>query len=129
MAFSFRARTFCATITLCVAAIVVSPADAWLPPLITKGNKFFDSETGLEFRLKGMAYYPRPNKGKWAEVSNYDWAADKHEDVWTPHLAILKELGENTIRLYSVDPSIPHDKFMCACSEAGIYVLVGITAP
>ena len=76
-----------------------------------------------------MAYYPRPNKGKWAEVSNYDWAADKHEDVWTPHLAILKELDVNTIRLYSVDPSIPHDKFMCACSEAGIYVLVGITAP
>ena len=129
MAFSFRAQTFCATITLCVAAIVVSPTDAWLPPIITKGNKFFDSETGLEFRLKGMAYYPRPNKGKWAEVSNYDWAADKHEDVWTPHLAILKELDVNTIRLYSVDPSIPHDKFMCACSEAGIYVLVGITAP
>ncbi|CAI5726469.1 unnamed protein product [Peronospora destructor] len=76
-----------------------------------------------------MAYYPRPNKGKWAEVGNYDWAADKHEDVWKPHLEILKDLNVNTIRLYSVDPSLSHDKFMCACSEAGIYVLVGITAP
>ncbi|RLN89374.1 hypothetical protein BBJ28_00026730 [Nothophytophthora sp. Chile5] len=41
----------------------------------------------------------------------------------------MKDLGVNTIRLYSVDPSVSHDKFMCACSEAGIYVLVGISAP
>ncbi|CAH0484759.1 unnamed protein product [Peronospora farinosa] len=47
-----------------------------------------------------MAYYPRPNKGKWAEVGNYDWAADKHKDVWKPHLEILKDLGVNTIRLH-----------------------------
>ncbi|CAI5707728.1 unnamed protein product [Peronospora effusa] len=128
MGLSFRARNLCATVTLC-AAVVMSLADAWLPPIITKGNKFFDSKTGLEFRMKGMAYYPRPNKGKWAEVGNYDWAADKHKNVWKPHLEILKDLGVNTIRLYSVDPSLPHDEFMCACSEAGIYVLVGITAP
>ena len=33
------------------------------------------------------------------------------------------------IRLYSIDPGASHVKFMCACSKAGIYVLVGITAP
>ena len=105
------------------------PGDAWLAPIVTKGNKFFDSETGLEFRLKGMAYFPRPNAGNMSDVGNYDWAADKHENVWKPHLKILKDLGVNTIRLYSVDPGLSHDKFMCACSNAGIYVLVGITAP
>lgn len=128
MPFSFCARNICATVALW-AAVVVSPADAWLPPIITKGNKFFDSETGAEFRLKGMAYYPRPNAGKMASVGNYDWAADKHEDVWKPHLKVLQDLGVNTIRLYSVDPGVSHDKFMCACSDAGMYVLVGITAP
>ena len=107
----------------------MSPADAWLAPIITKGNKFFDSTTGQEFRLKGMTYFPRPNAGNMSEVGNYDWAADKHKNVWKPHFEILKDLGVNTIRLYSVDPSLPHDEFMCACSEAGIYVLVGITAP
>ncbi|RLN45585.1 hypothetical protein BBJ29_008897 [Phytophthora kernoviae] len=107
----------------------LATTDAWLPPIITKGNKFFDSKTGQEFRMKGMAYYPRPNSGEMADVSNYDWAADEHEAVWKPHLEVLKDLGVNTVRLYSVDPSIPHDKFMCACAEAGIYVMVGITAP
>ncbi|RLN91193.1 hypothetical protein BBJ28_00003291 [Nothophytophthora sp. Chile5] len=127
-----RFRSFCATAALCVTALIsshVSSANAWLAPVVTKGNKFFDSNSGLEFRLKGMAYYPRPNSGEMADVGNYDWAADEHEAVWVPHLEVMKDLGVNTIRLYSVDPSVSHDKFMCACSEAGIYVLVGITAP
>ncbi|KAG6617049.1 uncharacterized protein IUM83_04602 [Phytophthora cinnamomi] len=128
MTFSRRVRNVCAIATLFAAAIIPR-VDAWLPPIIAKGNKFFDSDTGLEFRQKGMAYYPRPNSGELADVSNYDWAADEHENVWGPHLEIMKDLGVNTIRLYSVDPSVSHDKFMCACSEAGIYVLVGISAP
>ncbi|KAG2783550.1 hypothetical protein PC116_g10501 [Phytophthora cactorum] len=128
MIFSRRIRTICAAAALC-SAVLFSSTDAWLPPIITKGNKFFDSVTGLEFRMKGMAYYPRPNSGEMADVGNYDWAADEHEAVWKPHLAVMKDLGVNTIRLYSIDPSVSHDKFMCACSEAGIYVLVGVTAP
>ncbi|ETK88632.1 hypothetical protein L915_07138 [Phytophthora nicotianae] len=128
MAYSSHIRVVCGALALYIASIG-SPVDAWLPPIITKGNKFFDSESGLEFRLKGMAYYPRPNSGEMADISNYDWAADEHEAVWKPHLEVMKDLGVNTIRLYSIDPSLSHDKFMCACSEAGIYVLVGLTAP
>jgi hypothetical protein len=41
----------------------------------------------------------------------------------------MQDLGVNAVRLYSVDPSKSHDKFMCAASEAGIYVLVGMGAP
>ncbi|CAH0481223.1 unnamed protein product [Peronospora belbahrii] len=106
MAFGSRIRSLCAAAILCTA-VVLSPADAWLAPIITKGNKLFDSATGQEFRIK----------------------ADKYEKIWLAHLKILIDLGVNTIRLYSVDPSLPHDKFMCACSNAGIYVLIGITAP
>lgn len=112
-----------------VLLAAVQPASAWLAPVVTKGNKLFSSDTGLEFRIKGMAYSPTPNSGNMSTVKNYDWAADEHEDIWTPHLAVLKDLGVNAIRLYSVDPSKAHDKFMCACSEAGIYVLVGMGAP
>lgn len=113
----------------CVLSVLISSIHAWVPHIITKGNKFFNSETGQEFRLKGMAYYPRPNAGEMSTIANYDWSADEHENVWKPHIAILKDLGVNTIRLYSVDPSKSHDKFMCACSEAGIYVLIGMAAP
>ncbi|KAF4147211.1 Glucanosyltransferase [Phytophthora infestans] len=123
-----RVRSLCVVAALCIASSVYLAA-AWLPPIVTKGNKLFDSDSGIEFRLKGMAYYPRPNSGDMAYVSNYDWAADDHEAVWKPHLKVMKDLGVNTIRLYSVDPSVPHDKFMCACSDAGIYVLVGVSAP
>ncbi|KAF4314948.1 hypothetical protein BBO99_00007419 [Phytophthora kernoviae] len=92
---------------------MLTTADAWLAPIVAKGNKFFDSDSGAEFRVKGMAYYPRPNSGKLSTVDNYDWASDEHEDVWKPHLKILADLGVNTLRLYSVDPSKKHDKFIC----------------
>ncbi|GAB9469655.1 1,3-beta-glucanosyltransferase [Globisporangium polare] len=129
MAFGASVRSACAAALLVAAAVLTQPADAWTAPIVAKGNKFFNSETGDEFRLKGMAYYPRPNAGEMADVGNYDWAADEHEAVWKPHLEIMKDLGVNTLRLYSVDPGKSHDKFMCACSDAGIYVLVGVTAP
>ncbi|GAB9465367.1 hypothetical protein Gpo141_00002777 [Globisporangium polare] len=123
-------RHLAALLSLLVAAsCLVLETQAWVPHIVPKGNKFFNSETGLEFRMKGVAYYPRPNAGELYEVDNYDWAADEHEKVWTPHLDKLQELGANTIRLYSVNPSKSHDKFMCACSKRGIYVLVGMAAP
>lgn len=114
---------------LTAASLLLEPASAWVAPIFTRGNKFFFSDTGLEFRMKGMAYYPRPNDGELYNVNNYDWASDEHEAVWGPHLKLMTELGVNTIRLYSVNPTISHDKFMCACSEAGIYVLIGLAAP
>uniref|UniRef100_K3WW89 1,3-beta-glucanosyltransferase n=1 Tax=Globisporangium ultimum (strain ATCC 200006 / CBS 805.95 / DAOM BR144) TaxID=431595 RepID=K3WW89_GLOUD len=131
MAFSSSVRGLCAAaaVAACAMLQMASSVDAWVPHVVTKGNKFFDSDTGLEFRIKGMAYYPRPNAGEFSKVDNYDWAADEHEAVWAPHLKVMQDLGVNTIRLYSVDPSKSHDKFMCACSEAGIYVLVGMAAP
>lgn len=117
------------TLSLLLAAALTSQATAWVPHIVTKGNKFFYSDTGLEFRMKGIAYYPRPNAGELYDTSNYDWAADEHRNVWEPHLKIMQELGVNTLRLYSVDPSKSHDAFMCACSNAGIYVLIGMVAP
>uniref|UniRef100_K3WW72 Glycoside hydrolase family 5 domain-containing protein n=1 Tax=Globisporangium ultimum (strain ATCC 200006 / CBS 805.95 / DAOM BR144) TaxID=431595 RepID=K3WW72_GLOUD len=128
MAFGFT-KTIETVALLVWCALLLPYAQAWTAPIIAKGNKFFYSDTGNEFRLKGMAYYPRPNAGEMASVSNYDWTADEHEDVWMDHLDVMQDLGVNTIRLYSIDPSKSHDKFMCACSNRGIYVLVGFTAP
>lgn len=108
---------------------VKKTVDGWPEPVVIKGNKFFLSKSGTEFRMRGMAYYPRPNAGELANVNNYDWFTDDHEAVWAPHVAIMQDLGVNTIRLYSVDPGKSHDKFMCACAEAGIYVLIGMAAP
>lgn len=84
---------------------------------MAKGNKFFKSDTSEELRLQGVAYAPRPNAGKYVNVSNVDWFSDAHESVWKPHIEVMKD----TIRLYSVDSSLSYNKFMCTCSEAGGY--------
>ncbi|DBA01552.1 TPA: hypothetical protein N0F65_011523 [Lagenidium giganteum] len=115
-------------VALVCLGLGLAPTHAWLPHVVRKGNKLFYSDSGREFRMKGMAYYPRPNAGELAPVNNYDWASDDHEAVWAPHLKVMQSIGVNTVRLYAVDPSKPHDKFMCAASQAGIYVLVGMAA-
>ncbi|OQR98217.1 1,3-beta-glucanosyltransferase [Achlya hypogyna] len=100
----------------------------WVNPLIIKGYKFFDSVTGAEFRIKGISYSPRANTGKNFNAESIDWATDENEPVWRPQLAQLKALGVNTVRLYAVDPTKSHDKFMCEVSKLGMYVFVGMSA-
>ncbi|RHY97007.1 hypothetical protein DYB37_004204 [Aphanomyces astaci] len=92
------------------------------------GSKFFDSASGDEFRVKGIAFYPRANTGKNFDANSVDWFTDDMEPIWQPHLEHLKALGINTIRLYAVDPTAPHDKFMCELSKLGIYAFVGMAA-
>lgn len=125
---SMKLRAAAVAVVAAISAVSMPTTDAWVAPIITKGNKMFDSVTGDEFRMRGMAYYPRPNAGKLADVNNYDWFTDDYEDVWRPHLEIFKKLNVNTIRLYAVDPTRSHDKFMCAASELGMYVIVALAA-
>ncbi|EQC41721.1 hypothetical protein SDRG_01677 [Saprolegnia diclina VS20] len=96
-------------------------------PIVLKGQRMFEYETGKPFQAKGVDYYPRPNTGL-LDLNNLDFFTDDLEAIWLPHIAEFTALGINTIRLYAIDPSKPHDKFMCALSAAGIYVLVDLGA-
>ncbi|DAZ94665.1 TPA: hypothetical protein N0F65_000945 [Lagenidium giganteum] len=98
-----------------------------LNPIAIKGYKMFDAKTGEYFMVKGVDYYPRPNAGE-LNVNNYDFFSDDHEDVWSQDLAYLKELGANAVRLYAVDPTVSHDKFMCALRAQGMYALIDMGA-
>ncbi|ETV67619.1 hypothetical protein, variant [Aphanomyces astaci] len=118
--------SFAACIALATAQ--TPPTTGWLNPLVTKGSKFFDSVTGAEFRVKGIAFYPRANAGKKFDANSVDWFTDDMEGIWRPHLENLKALGVNTIRMYAVDPSAPHDKFMCELNKLGMYAFVGMAA-
>lgn len=97
------------------------------------GNKFFDSNTGEQFFMKGIAYQQsRSLKELEAadgiyETKYIDPLANK--ETCDRDIPLLKELGVNTIRVYSVDPSKPHDDCMEALSEAGIYVLLDLAEP
>nr|AIG55539.1 secreted protein [Thraustotheca clavata] len=114
--------------TTITSAANTIPTTGWVNPLIIKGYKFFDSVTGNEFRIKGIGIYPRANAGKQYDANSVDWFSDDMEAIWQPQLANLQALGVNTIRIYAVDPTKSHDKFMCALNKLGMYAFVGMSA-
>jgi 1,3-beta-glucanosyltransferase GAS5 len=82
-----------------------------LGPISVHGYKFFDSETGDEFIVKGIDYFPRPNEGTY-NYNSADLFTDAHRNIWERDIKYLQDLGVNTIRLYAVDPNESHDEFM-----------------
>lgn len=95
-----------------------------LSPLVIKGNKFFQKDTGKQFFFKGVCYQPRGTKSS-ADFNDplKDAAACKRD------VAMFKELGVNTVRVYEVDPSANHDDCMKMLEEAGIYLALDLPAP
>ncbi|CAK4068647.1 unnamed protein product [Aphanomyces euteiches] len=114
--------------SLALATAQTPPTTGWVNPLVIKGYKFFDSVTGAEFRVKGLGFYPRANTGKNYDANSVDWFKDEMESIWKPYLANLKALGVNTIRMYAIDPTASHDKFMCELNKLGMYAFVGMSA-
>ncbi|KAJ6263088.1 1,3-beta-glucanosyltransferase gel4 [Drechslerella dactyloides] len=84
-------------------------------PLTIKGNKFFNSQTGDQFYIKGVAYQLR---------ARTDPLVDK--DQCALDAALMKTLGVNTIRVYQTDPHGNHDDCMRIFADAGIYLFVDL---
>lgn len=114
-------RLFCLLLSVCSLLECCSG----LNPIEVHGYKFFDSSTGDEFVVKGIAYEPRPNTGSLNQNS-VDYFTEEHRHIWERDIPILQSLGVNAIRLYAVDPTKNHDAFMCQANAAGIYVLVSL---
>ncbi|CAB9522078.1 3-beta-glucanosyltransferase [Seminavis robusta] len=104
----------------------VSRASA-LNPVEIKGYKFFDSGSGDEFVVRGIAYDPRPNSGA-LNRNSVDYFTEEHRNIWERDIPYLKSLGVNAVRIYAVDSSKNHDAFMCALNQAGIYALVSLAS-
>ncbi|TYZ66240.1 hypothetical protein PybrP1_001771, partial [[Pythium] brassicae (nom. inval.)] len=118
-----------ASLALAAAAVlsVASPSVNALNPITIKGYKMFDVQSGEYFAAKGIAYYPRPNAGE-LDANNVDFFTDDHYDIWSKDLPYMAAAGANAVRVYAVDPSKSHDKFMCALSSLGMYALVDLGA-
>jgi len=128
----------CVFLFFCLSGWFLSVVSAYqcpgskTPPLVLEGKRFYayDSSTD-EYEyvpIRGIAYYPRPNAGPLSQSSSVDFYTETYASRWKADIANLKELGVNAVRLYAVDPSANHDAFMCALSEAGIYVMLGLLA-
>nr|WOG36244.1 uncharacterized protein [Candida metapsilosis] len=92
-----------------------------LAPIEVRGNAFWNTETGKRFYIRGVDYQP----GGSSELE--DPLADT--DVCERDIPYFKELGLNTIRVYSVDNTKNHDECMDKLAEAGIYVVLDVNTP
>ncbi|KAF3937931.1 hypothetical protein ABW19_dt0210443 [Dactylella cylindrospora] len=86
-----------------------------IAPLTIKGNKFFDSQTGLQFYIKGVAYQLQARVDPLVNKAQCELDA-----------SLMKELGVNTIRVYQVDPTANHDDCMSVFADNGIYLFVDL---
>lgn len=87
----------------------------------TKGNAFFYKDTGERFYMRGLAYQPG------GPLNLYDPLADP--TVCLRDIEYFKDLGINTIRVYSIDNTASHDECMLALADAGIYLVLDTNTP
>ncbi|KAB8290250.1 hypothetical protein EYC80_011116 [Monilinia laxa] len=90
-----------------------------LTAITTKGNAFFQGDN--RFYIRGVDYQP----GGSSKI--VDPIADK--TTCERDIAKFKDLGINTVRVYSVDNSANHDDCMTALAAAGIYLVLDVNTP
>lgn len=90
-----------------------------LPAVTSEGNAFWAD--GKRFYVRGVAYQP----GGAAD------AADPMLDMqsFKRDVEEFKNLGINTIRIYTIDNSQNHDEAMALLCDAGIYLALDANTP
>ncbi|EQC29028.1 hypothetical protein SDRG_13184 [Saprolegnia diclina VS20] len=112
---------------IAAVTLLLATAAMALEPIVIKGQRLFGAVSGAPFIVEGINYYPRPNAGI-NDKNSVDFFTDDQSAMWLPHVAAFEALNVNVVRLYSVDPTKPHDKFMCALASAGIYVMIELAS-
>lgn len=104
--------------------ILVQVSAATLPPIEILGNKFFTSNDGSQFFMRGIAYQSDASKSNEKFV---DLLADY--SACSRDIPYLQRLRTNVIRVYSVDATADHSQCMQALNDAGIYVIADLSEP
>jgi hypothetical protein len=90
-----------------------------LQPITVKGNAFFQGDK--RFYMRGVDYQPGGSSKLSDPISD--------PDVCKRDIAFFKDLGINTVRIYSVDNSADHEECMQALADAGIYLVLDVNTP
>lgn len=109
---------------LAAMAALAAAAAAALPPIEIVGNKFYYSNNGLQFLLRGVAYQLNPNNS----TANFvDPLADA--DTCKRDIPYLQQLQTNAIRVYALNVTLDHTACMEMLQDAGIYVIADLLEP
>jgi hypothetical protein len=106
---------------LLAMGVAASPAPvkrANITPVSVKGNAFFAGDK--RFFIRGVDYQPGGPSVPRDPIADVE--ACKRDIVK------FKQLGLNTIRVYTVDNSKNHDECMNALAEAGIYLALDVNS-
>ncbi|KAJ4293369.1 hypothetical protein N0V90_008651 [Kalmusia sp. IMI 367209] len=110
---------FGAAIAPAFAGIVPRQSKGNLTPVTVRGNAFYAGDE--RFYMRGVAYQPGGASDAKDPLLDLD---NLKRDIEN-----FKDLGINTIRIYTIDNSENHDEGMALLDEAGIYLALDANTP
>ncbi|PVH15920.1 uncharacterized protein CXQ87_003777 [Candidozyma duobushaemuli] len=113
--------------SLITAAVAFAgSASASLPAIEIVGNKFYFSNNGSQFLMRGIAYQQNSTNAA-ANEKFVDPLADV--DICKRDIPYLQQLNTNIIRVYALDADKDHTECMKMLDDAGIYVVADLSEP
>lgn len=106
-------------LTLCASVV-----SATLPAIEIVGNKFYYSNNGSQFLMKGIAYQQNPQN---TTADFVDPLADA--DACKRDIPYFQELQTNILRVYALDVEQDHTECMKMLDDAGIYIIADLSSP
>ncbi|AEY97335.1 FAER347Wp [Eremothecium gossypii FDAG1] len=101
-------------------------------PIHLKGDRFIrpasptsEADDNNAFFVIGIDYQPGGSSA-YDGRNGRDVLSD--EELCARDAAVFQQLGVNTIRIYSLNPDLNHDKCMTILNNAGIYVILDVNS-
>ncbi|KAH3683052.1 hypothetical protein WICPIJ_005978 [Wickerhamomyces pijperi] len=121
-----KAITFSSLFGLIQANSDKSGTDVSIPTIEVVGNKFFYSNNGSQFYIRGVAYQ-QDTSTSTTGATFIDPLADY--EACKRDLPYLLNLHTNVLRVYAVDTTVSHKKCMDLFATHGIYIIADLSQP
>ncbi|SMN22096.1 similar to Saccharomyces cerevisiae YMR215W GAS3 Low abundance, possibly inactive member of the GAS family of GPI-containing proteins [Maudiozyma saulgeensis] len=115
-----------------LSLLAVSPLAQAMLPIHVKQFRFIkpssadnDASSNEVFYVKGIDYQPGGSSG-YDPDGDSDVLSDAEKCARDAY--VFQQLGINTVRIYSLNPDLNHDKCMTILNNAGIYVILDVNS-
>lgn len=109
---------FLSIFSIITAVITTTKA---ITPITVKNNALYVGNTDERFYIRGVDYQPGGSSNLTDPLSD--------PEICKRDIPYFKDLGLNTIRVYSVDNTLNHTECMSELEAAGIYVILDVNTP